>query len=160
MYRQFAALAVLALAALTSPLRAASPVEGVWLTEKRQVGVELYSCGERLCGKIVWLAKPRWSEGTLKLDERNPDPALRGRHWCGIEVISDLRPRNGNWVEGRFYYPKDGNNYDIEIRPKENGTLTVRAYKGLKIFGKSEVWTRAEKPLPGCEAAEKISGSN
>ncbi|MBK0400294.1 DUF2147 domain-containing protein [Limibaculum sp. M0105] len=146
--------AVFALAAalgLGSAAAQAAGVEGVWLTEKGKVAVELYPCGERMCGKIVWLEKPRWSEGTLKRDERNPDPALRERPWCGIEVISGLRPDGRDWEDGSFYYPKEGKTFDLEMRQNGDDTLKVRAYLGVKLLGKTEIWTRANGELPGCE---------
>ncbi|MCL5775977.1 DUF2147 domain-containing protein [Limibaculum sp. FT325] len=149
MTRLFAiATLALALGAGTAP---AAGVEGVWLTGKKQVGVELYRCGAQLCGKIVWLEKPRWSEGTLKRDEHNPDPALRDRPWCGIEVISGLQRNGRGWEEGSFYYPKDGKSFDLELHENGDGTLKVRAYLGIKLLGKTETWTRPEGSLPGCE---------
>ena len=142
-----------AMLALT-PAFAAAGTEaplGTWLTGKRKVAVDFYQCGERLCGRIVWLAKPRWSEGTLKRDERNPDPALRDRLWCGIEAVTGLRPDGpGRWKKGLFYNPKDGNSYDLDLRAGPDGTLKARAYFGLRLFGKSETWVRPEGPLPGC----------
>ena len=146
--------AILVALMLASGVRAeAAAIEGVWLTGKKEVGVDLYACGSRLCGRIVWLAKPRWSDNQLKMDERNPDPALRDRHWCGIEVISGLKPNGGDWESGDFYDPKDGKTYDIDIEPSADGTLKVRAYLGVKLLGRTEVWTRPDGTLPGCVAA-------
>jgi len=156
MTRSLAMLALAAgLAAGAAPARA-DGVEGVWLTEKGKVAVELFRCGAELCGRIVWLARPRWSEGTLKRDERNPDPALRDRPWCGIEVISGLRRDGGgdDWEDGSFYYPKDGKSFDLALRPNGDGTLKVWAYLGVKLLGKTEIWTRPEGALPGCEPAD------
>jgi uncharacterized protein (DUF2147 family) len=142
---------MIAMLLLATATRAeAGAIDGVWLTGKKEVGVELYECDEGLCGKIVWLAKPRWSDNQLKRDERNPDPALRDRHWCGIEVISGLTPDGGNWESGDFYYPKDGKTYDIDIEPRGDGTLKVRAYLGVKLLGKTEIWTRPDGSLGGC----------
>lgn len=150
MTRHLATLAVVLALAIAGAARA-DGIEGVWLTGKKAVGVELYPCGGTTCGKIVWLAKPRWSEGTLKRDERNPDPALRDRPWCGIEVITGLRRNGAAWEGGSFYYPKDGKSFDLEIRENGDGTLKVRAYLGVKLLGKTETWTRPEGALPGCE---------
>lgn len=144
------AIAALAVALGAGGARAAG-VEGVWLTEKRKVAVELYPCGAAMCGKIVWLAKPRSRDGTLRRDVRNPDPALRDRPWCGIEVIRGLRRDGPGWADGRFYYPKEGKSFDIDLSDAGDGTLEVRAYLGIKLLGKTEVWTRPEGALPGCE---------
>ena len=33
---------------------------GLWKTEKGDVRVEFFRCGEKICGKIVWLKEPRY----------------------------------------------------------------------------------------------------
>lgn len=124
-------------------------VAGLWLSSKEKVVIELYSCGDELCGDIVWLAKPFRKSGEFKRDEKNPDPALRNRGWCGIQVINGLE-QNGQdgWKNGKFYYPKMGRSFDVDIERKSNEAIEIRAYLGVPLLGKTEVWTRAE---PGQE---------
>lgn len=125
-------------------------IEGRWLTGKRGVVISLFRCGDELCGRIDWLKKPRYRGGELKIDRENPDPALRDRPWCGIDVVSRLREKKpGLWKGGKIYNPKDGGTYDLEIR--ENGErLRVHAYLGIKLLGKTEDWIRATDEIPGC----------
>jgi len=124
--------------------------EGRWLTGKRKVAVTLYRCGEQICGRIDWLAKPRYRGGELRIDAHNPDPALRNRPWCGITAITGLREDGaGSWSGGKFYYPKDGNKYDLDIEANGDG-LRVYAYLALRFLGKTEDWVRAPEDLPGC----------
>ncbi|MEM8792425.1 MAG: DUF2147 domain-containing protein [Pseudomonadota bacterium] len=128
-----------------------STIEGRWLTGKRKVAVSIFPCGDAYCGRIDWLAKPRYRGGELKIDRENPDPALRERPWCGIDIISGLRrKKSGVWSSGQVYNPKDGNTYDLEIKEKGE-SLKVRAYLGVKLLGKTEVWVRAPADVPGCE---------
>ena len=118
---------------------------GYWLSDLKKVVVEIYPCEENLCGKIVWLAKPYRRSGEFKRDKRNPDSALRDRGWCGIEVITGLKPKRDDfWKNGRFYYPKKGRTFDVDIKLKDDDRLELRAYLGIRLLGKSEIWTRPE----------------
>ncbi len=140
-----------AIAIIAAPIFAAasepdpSGVLGFWMDEPKKIAVEIYPCEERLCARIVWLAKPYWKSGKFKRDKWNPDPALRDRGWCGIEVITGLKPKRDDfWKNGRFYYPKRGRSYDVDIKLKEGDRLELRAYLGIRLLGKSEIWYRPE----------------
>lgn len=138
--------AVASLALLTAaPAGSAAnaPLLGYWLSEKEKLVVEFYECGAEVCGRIAWLAKPYNSRGTLRRDTKNPDPALRGRPWCGIEVVHGLRPNGeGQWESGEVYDPKRGATYSLAVKQMSDGRLELRAYVGIKLFGRTEVWSR------------------
>ncbi len=147
------ALLALAFAVIAAPASATDPdpdpdsvaILGYWLSDLKKVVVEIYSCEDELCGRIVWLAKPYRSSGELKRDKKNPDPALRDRGWCGIEVITGLKPaRDGFWRRGRFYYPKKGRSFDIDIELKKGDRLELRVYLAIRLLGTSKIWTRPE----------------
>jgi len=136
-------------------------VLGHWLSEKKKVLVEFYRCEDKLCGKIVWLAKPYYKSGDFKRDRKNPNPALRDRGWCGIEVIQGLKAKgDGSWEDGEFYFPKEGRTFDIDIEGQADAGLKIWVYLGLRLLGKSEIWTRPEPgQAVGCVAApEKLAG--
>lgn len=143
----------------TAPASAAAPgadVLGLWLTEKKLLLIDIYRCEDRLCGRIAWLGKPRRkSTGELRRDRKNPDPALRDRPWCGIEVIWGLKEDGAGWRGGTFYTPKEGATYSVDITPQHDGTLKVHGYLGIRLLGRSETWTRPGPDIrPGCEPAE------
>ena len=122
----------------------AEHVTGLWLTEKKGIIVDLYDCDGNLCGRTVWLKKMNHKNGAPRLDAKNPDPALRERHWCGMEVISNVRPDGPDeWDNGEIYDPKSGDTFDFAIERKGEG-LKVRGYLGVKMLGKSEFWTRTD----------------
>lgn len=125
-----------------------SDLLGYWMAESKKVAVEIYPCEDELCAKIVWMAKPYRRNGQFKRDRKNPDPALRRRGWCGIEVITGLKPkRDDYWKNGDFYYPKKGKTYDVDIKLKDADRLELRAYIGIRLLGKSEVWSRPESDM-------------
>jgi len=126
------------------PARAADPV-GIWLTDEDDARVQVYRCGEALCGTILSLKEPNDPEtGKPKLDKFNKDATLRGRPVVGIELITGLKPKGAadQW-EGSLYNPEDGNTYI--------GILTVESLLKLKLQGcvlgglicKWETWKRS-----------------
>lgn len=146
-------LTLVAVAALGVGARATAPdpteIAGLWLSSKEEVVIELYPCDDRLCGSIVWLAKPYRKSGEFKRDARNPDKSLRNRGWCGIRVVRGLKGNGADsWTDGKFYYPKQGRTYDLNIAKVSNDEIQFRAYLGIPLLGKTEVWTRA---VPGQE---------
>ncbi|MEM7545243.1 MAG: DUF2147 domain-containing protein [Pseudomonadota bacterium] len=136
--------ALLAIAPALAGPAAAGDATGLWLTEKKGVIVKLYECDGALCGQTVWLKKDKNKDGTPRIDTKNPDPALRDRPWCGIHVITDVKPRRpGKWEGGEVYDPKTGETFDFDIEETDTG-LKVRGYLGLPLLGKSERWTRTD----------------
>ena len=139
-----AALALAAFPALFEAKAAASPY-GLWLTEKKGVVVDVYQCeGDALCARTVWLKNMTHDDGAPRLDAKNPDVALRDRHWCGIEVIRNVRRKgDGEWRDGKIYDPKTGETFDFDM-VLQGETMRVRGYLGVRLLGKSETWTRAD----------------
>ena len=140
-----------AIAIVAAPVFAAaaepdpSGMLGYWIAESKKIAVEIYPCDDELCGKIVWLSKPYGKNGQFKRDKRNPDPTLRDRGYCGIEVITGLKPkRDDYWRNGRFYYPRKGKTFDVDLKLKDGGRLELRAYLGIRLLGMSETWSRPD----------------
>lgn len=139
-----AALLLAAPPALSEALTDSAAPTGLWLTGKQGVVVDLYECGGALCGRTVWLKRMTSRDGSPRLDRRNPDPALRNRHWCGIEVITGLQPKGeGRWTGGKVYDPKTGRSFDFDLARAGEG-LEARGYVGVPFVGRSELWTRAD----------------
>ena len=137
-----AALATAALLILAAAARAETPV-GLWETGESHI--EVYHCGELLCGRIVALDKPLDAQGNPKLDINNPDPALRNRPILGMDLVSGFsRKSDRRWVKGTIYDPRDGKTYKCRMTLQKDGTLKVRGYVGVSLFGKTVVWTRIE----------------
>ena len=130
------------LALLAAAARAETPL-GVW--DAGESHIEIYHCGELLCGRIVALDELLDEDGKAKLDDNNPDPALRTRPIMGMDLIAGFsRKSDRRWVKGTIYDPRDGKTYKCEMTLKKDGTLEVRGYVGLPLFGKTVVWTRIE----------------
>lgn len=140
------------LAATCQPAIAADdPAFGLWLTENKRAIIEIGPCGEKACGKIVWMAEPLTADGQPKVDAKNEDPALQSRPICGLPLIGDFeRSGPGAWDDGFIYSPQEGETYTAYLEAQPDGTLKLRGYIGLPILGKSQIWTREADNRGGC----------
>jgi len=127
-------------------------VVGPWKTEGESSLVEFFNCGDKLCGKVVWLKNPNYVAkgdgpvGMQKVDLKNPDPALRKRPIIGLQVIEGLTPTGKNsWEKGTCYDPESGNSYQCKIRLESPDRLEVRGFIGFSLIGRTYVLTRKEK---------------
>ena len=156
--RRLGALAVLAggLAILCPSLASAADITGLWLTDDGEGVIEIRPCGEHRCGRIAWTKDPYGPDGKISLDRNNPDPSLRSRRICGLQIITGLKQQaDGTWADGRVYNPDNGQTYGMKIQRQGADMVRATGYLGFEIFGQSRDWRRAPKNLVGCEDAPK-----
>jgi uncharacterized protein (DUF2147 family) len=116
---------------------------GVWLHANKRIQIEISPCEDHLCGKIVWFQWPNDAQGLPLVDLKNRVPALRGRPLLGLTVLEGLRGTGENiWTEGRIYNPDDGENYLARMSIENDGSLRIRAYLLLPLFGHTLIWSR------------------
>ena len=121
-------------------------LQGKWRTPTGSV-VQVYSCANAVCLKLVQIEKTvPGSE-----DQNNPDPKLRSRSLCGLEMGSGFKPEEGGMRAegGSLYDPKNGKTYSGSLAV-EGDTLHLRGYIGLKMFGRTEDWSRVSGPVESC----------
>jgi len=146
-----AALILLAGAMLAGGAAAAPGPHGIWLTEDGAGAVEIFDCGAALCGRIVWQKSRFRANGSLDIDDRNPNPALRQQPICGLQIISRMRPSGPNaWDEGRIYDPDSGKTYRAILTLEGADALRLRGYIGIPLLGASQLWRRAPPGLALC----------
>lgn len=146
------ALAVAAFGLIGSAARAApATVTGMWVVETGRAAVDIEPCADKLCGTIAWMKEPLDAQGKPKTDIHNSDVSKRGRPLCGLNLLWDFSPEgDGAWSGGQIYDPASGDTYSSNLHVQANGTLLVRGYLGISLFGKSQVWTRPPSPLAHC----------
>jgi uncharacterized protein (DUF2147 family) len=137
-----------------SPERGATDIRGLWVdnrdSDKHKVAVWIEDCEGSLCGRIYWLRKPT-AAGAAKRDEKNPDAALRERPLCGLKIMTGFRPGEAPaWYRGYIYNPNDGRTFNSTIHLDEDGTLKVRGFVGVSLFGKTVEWVRPREQLARC----------
>ncbi len=131
----------LALAALlcATPLLAAQPIEGRWITAERDAVITIGECGSSTCGRITkFLVAP--PQGLDQRDVNNADAKLRQRKLLGMPVLTGFSEDAELW-RGQIYDPKSGKTYRSVIRRKDANRLEVKGCIGP--FCQTQVWTRA-----------------
>ncbi|HEX6927884.1 MAG TPA: DUF2147 domain-containing protein [Gammaproteobacteria bacterium] len=137
----------------------ADRILGVWATEKAEAHVEISRDESGYRGRIVWLKEPFYAAddpdgmaGLAKMDRENPDPALRNRHIDGLLIMEGFHyAGDGQWTGGTIYDPDNGETYSCKLWLTEDGSLKVRGYVGISLFGRTTEWTpvlvRASPPI-------------
>ncbi len=102
-------------------------------------------------GEILALREPVYTKeeseekaGQIRLDDKNPDEALRNRPIVGMNIYSDYAFKDGQW-QGKIYDPESGNTYQSKMKLK-SGMLEIRGYIGMPMFGR----TAKFKPVESC----------
>jgi uncharacterized protein (DUF2147 family) len=110
---------------------AAAEIEGEWWTPGFNSRVKIGTCGESLCGVIVWL----WEETPHdKIADKQP---LVGR-----QLFVDLKATRPGAASGRVYNPEDGHLYRANIELKAANTLELQ---GCFLFiCTRQLWRRVD----------------
>ncbi len=116
---------------------------GVWWNTERDAKIEIYRCGEVLCGKVIWLRNPKDDDGNPVKDENNSNSQMKKRDVMGMKVLEGFS-FNGKdrWVNGEAYDPKSGKTYTSYISLKDKNTLELRGYIGTPLLGRTVIWKR------------------
>ena len=101
---------LLALALLAPGAAAQAPaadVTGLWIDHTGQGAVEIAPCGDRICGRVVWLKNPGHKSKSGKLI-------------CGTQILGDLQRQAGNaWESGWIYNPEDEERFSAALQADE-----------------------------------------
>jgi uncharacterized protein (DUF2147 family) len=133
---------IIALAAF-DPATASGPT-GTWLVQNGAAKVRIVSCGDGICGSVIWLSQPLDSETGMPLtDKLNALPDRRNRPVLGVNVVFGVKRKgeDNKWV-CRMYNPEDGNSY--------TGTIEIIDPSQLNVYGcvggecQTEIWTRTD----------------
>jgi uncharacterized protein (DUF2147 family) len=133
-------LSVALLALIAAPATAATPVTGKWITAERDSIIEIGTCGDTVCGKVLRLLKLN-SDGKMPTDGNNPNPALRSRPVQGIMILTGFTDGGGVW-NGRIYDPKSGKSYKSKLNRNPDGSLNVQGC--VAFFCQAFKWTPAK----------------
>ncbi len=121
-----------------------SPV-GIWTNDEKEARFEIYQCGDKLCGKIIWLKEPT-RDGKPKTDQFNADPKLQKRPILGMVFLKGFEQDGSNkWDDGTIYDPKSGKTYSAYMKLNNNGDkMEVKGYIGISLIGRSQNWSRVK----------------
>lgn len=120
---------------------AADSAEGFWLTQNKRSVIQTEKCDAGLCGYIYWII-----DGGLQRDEHNPDESRKNDPICGMRIMWGFEQDGaGEWSSGRIYKADDGDTYHANVEMQDDGTLRLRGYVGMPMFGKTQIWTPVNK---------------
>jgi len=125
---------------------------GVWNTAKEDAKIEIYKCGTKYCGKIIWLKEATYDAGSKEgvpgtpiLDHNNPNPELRKKPLIGSSILIDFVFTGDNlWKDGKIYNSENGKIYSGKLTLISHDQLNVRGFIGISLFGGSTTWKRSK----------------
>jgi uncharacterized protein (DUF2147 family) len=118
---------------------------GTWLKDDNAFKVRIEKQSDRFYGKMIWVERNHWADGSPKKDHLNPDPKLRARSYIGIPVVLGLKyDGDDTWNDGKIYDPESGKTYDCRITLVNRNRAEIRAYIGFPWIGKSLFFNRIE----------------
>ena len=121
-------------------------VLGYWSTDAGSV-LHVDHCGGSVCITVMTISQK--APGVV--DGHNPDPELRTRPICHLDIGTELKLKDPDHAEnGRIYDPATGKTYKSAIASTGN-LLSVRGYIGFKAIGRSETWKRTLADAATCE---------
>jgi uncharacterized protein (DUF2147 family) len=119
---------------------------GIWEPSHGKARVKIEKIGTKYFGKIVWLREPIDPVTQKpKVDKNNPDASMQNVPLKGYRLLNDfIYSGKDEWSEGTIYDPENGSTYKCVINMKDNNTLDIRGYIGVKALGRTDVWKRLE----------------
>ncbi len=117
---------------------------GLWEPSNGKARIKIEKIGPKYYGKIVWLKEPLDpTTNAPKLDKNNPDESMRDIPLKGYRMLKDfIYIEKDEWKEGTIYDPESGSIYSCVINMKDENTLDIRGYIGVKALGRTDVWKR------------------
>jgi len=104
-------------------------IVGKWLkTPKEDLIIEVYKSRDSYDGKISWVK-----------DSAAKKP-------IGFKIMEGLKydANKKIWEKGKISDPRSGKTYGAKAKIKADGTLELRAYKGLTILGRKKDFIRVK----------------
>lgn len=150
--------AVMGLALAAGPASAADGPEqqpapyGVWMPEDKESKVEIFSCGQAMCGRVAWMAQNTDEDGEVLTDIYNPNPDLRSTPVLGLVIMTDILPTEDDGVwRGRVYNPQDGRTYDFWLTVKSESQIIIQGCGLYNLICQKHTWDRVDAE-PAVEA--------
>ena len=69
----------------------------------------------------------------------------------GKAALTGFKPGKApSWFSGYIYNPNDGRTFNSTIHVQDDGSIKVRGFVGVSLFGKTVEWVRPQERLDRC----------
>lgn len=121
-------------------------VLGNWRNPSGSI-IQIYHCGADVCLRLVVVRR----DAPSRVDGKNPNPALRSRPLCGLQIGMKFHLTTPGHAEGgQLYDPQSGRTYS-GMMTRDGNLLKLRGYVAFSLFGRTETWTRAPDNVTPCK---------
>jgi uncharacterized protein (DUF2147 family) len=127
-----AVIFILSVFSMFAQKRASGSIVGIWLSEDKNVEIEIYKAGPQYFGKQVW---------------GQSNSALSSRDLKNLIILTNLDYEGGVYDGGTFLDYKSGKKYKSIIKVQGSNVLKIRNYTVVSLFGKTTTWTRVTNEL-------------
>ena len=135
-------------AALIPHVALAAGPTGEWLVASKAAHIRIVDCAGLLWGVVSW-------EARAGVDDKNPDPAKRGRPTLGMPVLQALKASEPNRWDGVLYNSKNGKTYTGGILLLAPDRVRVRGCV-LGFLCGGEEWKRVDQADDGTASDSAI----
>jgi len=117
---------------ITTTDQAGDAIVGTWQTDDQKARITINRQDSLYYGRL--------SNASVSLGQTAKINLPTG--FLGINILRNFKFSGDNRWDGTIYDPKSKNTYQCYLKMNDDGTLKVRGYKGISLFGKSQTWTR------------------
>lgn len=136
---------IVALVTAMSAMAQSDKVVGTYKAVRNGVAskVKVFKNGDGYSAHVIWVDNLKKEDGSIRLDEKNPDPAKRKVQADKIVLIDKVKyDGKDKWEGGKIYDPTSGKTYKVSLYFKDDKTLTVKG--SLGPFFQRMYWTKIQ----------------
>lgn len=129
---------ILALA-LGAAVQNATPaaIEGMWRSPGGNSIIAIAACGDSLCGTVAWASAKAKKDAGKVTDQL-----------VGTQLLTHLQERRAGRWQGRLFIPDKNMRVTAKLQLAGDAQLKVSGCLAGKAVCRSEIWIRADGPLP------------
>jgi uncharacterized protein (DUF2147 family) len=125
---------------------AADCICGRWVSDERNLIVEVCKVNNEYQAKIIWFDAGSDQLMHDWIDKNNPDKTLRNRKILVMSVLRNLVyiAKSNSWEEGMIYDAKHGREWNASAYIDKDGTLRLKGYWHFKFIGHTMTFERTK----------------
>lgn len=106
--------------------------------------VKIFKYNDGYRAQVTWVDNLKKADGTIRLDEKNPDKNKRNVRADQIVLIDKVTydADDKEWSNGKIYDPTNGKTYKVKLWFDSDKVLKMRGYVG--IFYDTSEWTKIQ----------------